>query len=72
MYIYMDNCGLDKEGIKGLNELNKRIIEINNIMKALNVPEDIIEKEVKPFGNASHIILPKEYKSRKAKVIIRR
>ena len=35
------------------------------------VPESVFEKEVKPFGNASHIILPKEYADKRATVIIR-
>lgn len=57
---------------KKINELIKSMIIINNAMKALNIPEEIVEKEIKPFGNASHIILPKEFASKKAKVIIKR
>jgi putative transposon-encoded protein len=68
----MDNYGLSKQGRKDITELIKKVTEINRIMKVLNIPEDILEKEIKPFGNASHIILPKEYKSKKAKVIIKR
>jgi putative transposon-encoded protein len=68
----MENYYLTKQNKRGLDELAKRITEINKIMGMLNVPEEIIEKEIKPFGNASHIILPKKYKSRKVKVIIKR
>ncbi len=57
---------------KKIDELIKSLIIINNAMKALDVPQEIIEKEIKPFGNASHIILPKEYNNKKAKVIIKR
>jgi putative transposon-encoded protein len=68
----MNSYVLAKEGRKEINELAKKITEINKLMKLLNVPQDILEKEIKPFGNASHIILPKEYKSKTAKVIIKR
>ena len=57
---------------KKINELVKNLVVINNIMKTLNVPEEVLEKEIKPFGNASHIILPKEYTRKKAKVIVKR
>jgi len=68
----MDNPGLNKKEKDKINELVKSLIAINSLMKTLNIPEDILEKEIKPFGNASHIILPKEYTSKKAKIIIRR
>ncbi len=68
----MENYGLNKQNKKELNELIKKITEINKIMGVLNIPKEVLEKEIKPFGNASHIILPKEYKSKKAKVIIKR
>jgi len=35
------------------------------------LPESVSEREIKPFGNASHIILPKEHANKKATVIIR-
>ena len=31
---------------------------------------EIIEKDVVPFGNSAHIILPKEYLNRKLRIII--
>ncbi len=55
-----------------INELIKSIMIIKSIMKTLNIPEEVLEKEIKPFGNASHIILPKEYTSKKAKIIVKR
>ena len=36
------------------------------------LPESISERKIKPFGNASHIILPKEHAGKKATVIIKR
>ena len=62
-------------------ELNSKELRINfeklqgdvkkvyNTMKRL-VPESITEKKIKPFVNASHIILPKEHANKKAIVII--
>jgi putative transposon-encoded protein len=41
----------------------------NSMMKV--VPESIKDVEIKRFGNASHIILPKKYSGKKATVIIR-
>jgi putative transposon-encoded protein len=71
--------------IKGTKiiELNSKEFKINlenlqgDIKKAYDsmrklVPDSITEREIKPFGNASHIILPKEYAYRKAKVIIKK
>jgi|GEM_PF-2815826 len=57
---------------KKISKLVKSLIAIKSIMKTLDVPEEVLEREIKPFGNASHIILPKEYTSKKAKVIVRR
>ena len=63
---------MESNSKKRIDELIKSLIIINNAMKALDVPQEVIEKEIKPFGNASHIILPKEYNKKKAKVIIKR
>lgn len=38
----------------------------------LGESDEVIEREVKPFGNASHIILPQKHKGKKAKVIIKK
>ena len=46
--------------------------DINEEMRKFNVPEEILEREIKPFGNASHIILPKEFANKIAKVIIKK
>ena len=48
---------------------------INKLQEGLNFIQSIIpnvvETEVKPFGNSSHIILPKEHEGKKATVIIK-
>jgi len=52
------------------DKLQKLMEEINEEMRKFNVPEELLERDIKPFGNASHIILPKEFANKKAKVII--
>lgn len=63
-------------------ELNSKELRINldqlqkdakkaysSMMKV--IPESIKDVEIKKFGNASHIILPKNYSGKRATVIIR-
>ena len=38
----------------------------------LNDDDEIIQREVKGFGNASHIILPQKHKGKKATIIIKK
>ncbi len=64
------NGNIDIEGLT--QNLMEGIRRINEDMKKLNVPEEVLDREVKPFGNASHIILPEKYKGKKAKVIIKK
>lgn len=45
----------------------KKKIEIE-----LNTDDEVIEREVKPFGNASHIILPQKHRKKKATIIIKK
>lgn len=64
-------------------ELNSKEIKLNleklqddvkgayDTMRKL-LPESIINKEIKRFGNASHIILPKEYAGKKATIIVKK
>jgi len=54
-----------------LQKLQEDVKKAYGTMKEL-LPEAIKNKEVKPFGNASHIILPKEYAGKKATIIIKR
>ncbi len=56
---------------ENLKRLTQGLEQVRKAMKELDLPEDILEKEIKPFGNASHIILPKEYANNKAKIIIK-
>lgn len=61
---------ISKKELKvNLEQLQKDVKQVYDSMKKL-VPETITNREIKPFGNASHIILPKEYANKKATVII--
>jgi len=53
-----------------LEQLQKDVKKAYDSMKRV-VPEAIKNTEIKQFGNASHIILPKEYAGKKATVIIK-
>jgi putative transposon-encoded protein len=55
---------------KKIENLVKEIERIENLMKALNVPETVLEKEVKVFGNGGHVVLPKQHLNKKVKVIV--
>ncbi len=63
---------LTKEELNiNLNKLQEDVKKAYGTMKEL-LPEAIVDKEIKPFGNASHIILPKEYANKKATIIIKK
>lgn len=58
---------VDPEKIKmAMNEVNQALDLISVLTP------DIIDTEVKQFGNSGHIVLPKEYVGKKAKVIIKK
>lgn len=73
---------IKKKSVKRI-ELNSRELRINlerlrkdvknayETMKKV-LPEAIKDAEIKRFGNASHIILPKEYAGKRATVIIKK
>ena len=54
-----------------LEKLQKDVKKAYSTMKNI-LPEAIKDAQVKRFGNASHIILPKKYAGKKATVMIRR
>ena len=51
-------------------KLTKNIESVKEIMKSLGVPEKILEREVKTFGNGSHVILPKQHLNKRVKIIV--
>lgn len=42
------------------------------IQVELEKGDEIIERDIKQFGNASHIILPQKHKGKKATIIIKK
>ena len=60
-----------KELRVNLEKLREDVKNAYDTMKKL-IPEAIKDIEVKPFGNASHITLPKEYSGKRAIVIIKK
>lgn len=54
-----------------LEKLRKDVKKVSSSMRKL-LPESIDTKKIKSFGNASHIVLPKEYAGKRATVIIKK
>ena len=54
-------------------DLDRLQKDVKNAYKSMTkiIPESIKDVEIKKFGNASHIILPKNYSGKRATVIIR-
>ncbi len=38
----------------------------------LNEDDEVLEREVTKFGNASHLILPTKHRGKKAKIIVKK
>ena len=75
------NLGQLKQDVKDRVKVNSKEFKVNldqlqkDVRKAYEsmtrmIPQAVKNVEVKPFGNASHIILPKEYAGKKASVFI--
>ena len=45
----------------------KRIIQIE-----LDEDDEVLDRKITEFGNASHVILPLKHKGKKAKVIVKK
>ena len=54
-----------------LEQLQKDVKKAYNSMKKI-IPEALKDCEVKKFGNAAHVILPKKYSGKKVTVIVRK
>lgn len=61
-----------KKETKNLEKIKGCLKTVEDLMKQLNYPEKIIEKEIKPFGNSCHMVLPKKYQNKKASIIIKK
>ena len=60
-----------KEMKINLEQLQKDVKKAYDSMMKV-VPESVKDVDIKSFGNASHIILPKEFSGKKATVIIKK
>jgi len=58
-----------KEFKVNLERLQKDVKKAYDSMTKM-IPQAVKNVEVKPFGNASHIILPKEYAGKRASVFV--
>lgn len=54
-----------------LEKLRKDVKDAYETMTKI-IPESVKDAEIKRFGNASHIILPKKYAGKRATVIIKK
>lgn len=75
------NIGQLKKDVKNRVNMNSKEFKVNleqlqkDVKRAYEsmtrmIPQAVKNVEVKPFGNASHIILPKEYAGKRASVFI--
>ena len=55
---------------KKIDSLAKDLSRIKKTMESIGGVKKIIKKDVKPFGNGCHVVLPKEFLNKKARVII--
>ncbi len=53
-----------------LNKLVKNIENVKKLVKDLGVPEEVLVREVKIFGNGSHVILPRQHLNKKVRIIV--
>lgn len=53
-----------------VDDLVRELNKIQNLLKELGVSEEVLEKEVKTFGNGGHVVLPKEHISKKVRIIV--
>ena len=53
-----------------IEDLKRQLQRINAILTDLGVSEDVLEREVKSFGNGAHIILPKQHVNKKVQIIV--
>ena len=55
---------------KKMTELKTQIETINMTLSDLGVSEDVLEREVKSFGNGAHIVIPKQHVNKRVKIVI--
>lgn len=53
-----------------IGKLVNKIERMKEKIDTLGIPKKIIEKEIRSFGNGGHVVLPKEFVNKKARIII--
>ena len=59
-----------KEIKKKFNLIVENISSVNKTIESLGIIPDVVDKKVKAFGNGCHVVLPKEFLNKKARVVI--
>jgi len=54
------------------DKIKELLKEVHKLMKELNIPDEILEREVSATGNSAHVCIPKKYLGKKVIVILRR
>jgi putative transposon-encoded protein len=58
--------------LKKVEKIKQLLAELQDEMDSLNIPDEILEKEITEFGNSAHIILPKDYAKKSAIIIVKK
>lgn len=53
-----------------VNDLVRELSKIQGILRDLDVVDDVMERQVKAFGNGGHVIVPKEHLNKKVRLIV--
>lgn len=65
-YVYIDvYMDLDK-----VEKLRVQMDKVGVILNDIGANREVLEKEVKNFGNGGHVVLSKKYVNRKVQVIV--
>ncbi len=70
-YVYMENKQAELKK-KIADRIKKLLQEIEGLMKGMNIPDKVMEKEVTLFGNSAHIVVPRQYIKKKAIIIMKK
>lgn len=55
---------------KKITKLKRQIETVNLTLSDLGVSEDVLERQVKSFGNGAHIVIPKQHVNKKVRIIV--
>lgn len=55
---------------KKVDDLVRELKKLHSILSDLGVSDDVIERQVKTFGNGGHVVLPKQHLNKSVRIII--